>query len=174
MIPRVLACLAVGGIALTPGACASDPSKGYAFSSTFDENVQSVAVPIFRNETTSRGLEVRLTEAVIKQIQRRTPWHIASTERADTSLVGTITGVDLAVLSDDPRTGLAQEQAVQITIRFQWRDNRSGDILVSRDKFTASSVFSPAREVGDRIELGQREAIEELANDVISQLRSSW
>ena len=159
---------------MTLVSCASDPSQGYAFSSTFDESIQSVAIPIFKNETTSRGLEVQLTESLIKELQRRTPWHIAPTDRADTTLVGVITDTTLSALSDDPQTGLVQEQATRITIRFEWRDNRSGEIIVARDHYSASAVFSPSRNVADRLELGQRTAIEELAHDVISQMRAKW
>ena len=171
MIARALliSCL----VSLPLVGCASDPSQGYSFASTFDESIKSVAIPVFRNETTSRGLELQLTESLIKELQLRTPWHIAPTDRADTTLVGVITDTGLAALSDD-RTGLVQDQAIRITIRFEWRDNRSGDIIVARDGYSASAVFSPNRQVGDRIELGYRAAIEELAHDVISQMRSSW
>ena len=160
-------------LALVPG-CASSPNQGYAFDSTFDESISTIAVPIFRNETTSRGIEVQLTEAVMKQIQQRTPWRITPTDRADTTLVGVVTRTSLRALSDDPQTGLVQEQAVQITIRFEWRDNRTGDVLVARDNYTASAVFHPSRAVGDRLELGQRSAIQELAEDLISDMRSGW
>ena len=166
-------CLGVTAATQLTG-CATDPSQGYAFTSTFDESIQSVAIPIFRNETTSRGLEVQLTESVMKELQKRTPWHVAPTDRADTTLIGVITDTQLSVLSDDPQTGLVQEQATQITIRFEWRDNRSGEVLVARDQYSATAVFSPSRNVGDRLELGQRSAIEELAHDLISELRSSW
>ena len=156
------------------GGCSADPTRGYSFQSVYDESIQSVAIPIFKNETTSRGLEVQLTESLIKELQGRTPWHIAPSDRADTTLIGVITRTRLSVLSDDPQTGLVQEQAVGITIRFEWRDNRSGDILLARDGYTASAVFSPARNVGDRLEVGQRSAIDELANNVINDMRSSW
>ena len=161
------------GMVLCAG-CATNPSSGYSFSSVYDESIKSVSVPIFRNETTSRGLEVQLTESVIKELQRRTPWHIAPSDRADTTLLGVITDTELTALSDDPQTGLVQEQATRITIRFEWRDNRSGDIIAARERYSAAAVFSPARNVGDRLESGQRSAIEELAYDLISEMRSGW
>lgn len=160
-------------LVLIPG-CAASPTQGYAFDSTFDESINTIAVPIFRNETTSRGLEVQLTEAVMKQIQQRTPWRLTPADRADTTLVGVVTSTGLRALSDDPQTGLVQEQAVEITIRFEWRDNRSGDVLVARDNYRASAVFHPSRAVGDRLELGQRSAIDELAQDLVSEMRSAW
>lgn len=169
MIPFGFAMMLIGFT-----GCATDPSQGYSFQSVYDKSIQTVAIPIFKNETTSRGLEVQLTESIIKELQARTPWHLASTDRADTTLVGVITSTRLSVLSDDPQTGLVQEQAVRITIRFEWRDNRSGDILLARDGYAASAVFSPARNVGDRLEVGQRSALEELASDVVSDMRSSW
>jgi len=173
MISAFISLILTLTLCFVPG-CASDPTKGYAFTTTYDESIQSIAVPIFRNETTSRGLEVQLTESIIKQIQQRTPWHLAPSDRADTTLVGVITSTDLAVLSDDPQTGLVQEQSVRITIRFEWRDNRSGDIIVARDGYSAAAVFSPSQNVADRIELGQRNALEELATDLVSDMRSSW
>lgn len=169
----VLAAMLAVLLAALPG-CAASPSQGYAFESTFDESIQSVAVPVFRNETTSRGIEVTLTEAVQKQIQQRTPWHLSPADWADTTLVGVVTGSTLRAISDDPETGLVQEQAVQITIRFEWRDNRTGDVLVARDGYTASAIFHPSRAVGERLELGQRTAIDELAGDLVSEMRSAW
>ncbi len=154
--------------------CAADPTQGYAFSSTFDTQIKTIAVPIFRNETMSRGLEVMLTEAIIKEIQRRTPWKIADADRADATLSGSITRSTLSVLSDNPKTGLVQEQAVRLTIRFDLHDNRTGDPIVTRAGFAATSTFAPQSGVGDRLELGQRAAIEELARDLVSELRSGW
>ena len=126
----ILAALIALAVTLVPG-CASSPNQGYAFDSTFDESINTIAIPIFRNETTSRGIEVQLTEAIMKQVSQRTPWRLTPSDRADTTLVGVVTGTTLRALSDDPQTGLVQEQAVQITIRFEWRDNRSGEILVA-------------------------------------------
>lgn len=173
MMTRLASILLASTLPLLP-ACSGGGGQGYRFDTTFDESIRTVAVPIFRNETTSRGLEVQLTESVMKQLQQRTPWRLAPADRADTTLVAVITDTALSVLSDDPQTGLVQEQAVRITIRFEWRDNRSGDILVARDNYSAAAVFSPARNVGDRIEMGQRNAIEELAHDLVSELRSGW
>lgn len=170
---RSLAILMLAPMLLLP-ACASDPTQGYAFASTYDTQIKTVAVPIFRNESMARGIELQLTEAIIKEIQRRTPWRIADSDRADTTLTGAITSSTLSVLSDSPRTGLVQEQAIQITIRFDFRDNRTGDSLAARDGFSATATFAPERGVGDRLELGERSAIDELARDLVSELRSSW
>lgn len=155
-------------------ACASNPSEGYSFSSNFDDSINTIAVPIFANNTLQRGLEVQLTESLNKQIRNRTPWVLADSSRADTTLQGVITFYELAQLSQTPGTGLVQEQTVRIRVNFEWRDNRTGDLLVGRNGFAATSTFVPQRGIGERLEHGEREAIQELAEDIISQLRESW
>jgi len=149
-------------------------STGYSAGSNYDKSIETIAVPIFQNNTLQRGLEIQLAESLNKEIRARTPWTLSKSGRAETTLVGVITAHSLAQLSQAPRTGLAQEQTIRITINFEWRDNRTGKILVARNGFAATSTFVPQRGIGERIEHGQREAIEELARDVISELRQSW
>jgi hypothetical protein len=156
------------------GACSSDPSRGYAFAEPYDASVRTVGVPIFSNETFARGTEITLTDAVIKQIQQQTPWRVVSPDRADTVIEGVITNAELGVLSNSPRSGLTEEQTYRLTIRFAWRDNRTGETRVAREQFSAVGVFAPARPVGERIEVGQRDAIDELARDIVATMRSSW
>ncbi|MFK7759074.1 MAG: LPS assembly lipoprotein LptE [Phycisphaerales bacterium] len=154
-------------------SCASQ-GKGYTFGSNFDTSIRSIAIPIFANETFERGIELQFTESLNKQIRARTPWALVNSDRADTTLVGVITNTGLSEVSRAPRTGLVQEQAVRVTVRFEWRDNRTGEILVARSNFSATSTFVPQRGIAERYEHGQREAIEELATDLISQLRENW
>lgn len=169
--PLAGALLALG--AFLPG-CSADPTRGYAFAEPFDTDVRTVAVPIFSNQTFARGTELTLTDAIIKQIQQNTPWRVVSPDKADTTIEGAITRAELGVLSNDPQTGLAQEQTYRLTVRFAWRDNRTGQTRVAREEFSSTGVFAPARGAGERIEVGQRDAIEELAHDIVTSLRSSW
>lgn len=162
--------LAAGSV----GGCSSDPNSGYSFASTYNENVRSVAVPIFENQTMYPGLESQLTEAVAKEIQRATPWRVAARASADTELTASVTNAEYRTLSTARGTGLSEEQAFTITVSFNWRDSRSGDTLVARRNFSASATSIQARPTGERVEVGQREAIEELARAIVRELRSDW
>lgn len=156
-----------------PG-CASDPAEGYSFSSSHSESVRTVHVPMFRNPTHHRGLETELTDAVIKEIQRSTPWRVADESVAETSLAGTITEVSMRRLSANRDSGLAQELAVSMTVDFDWVDVRSGKPLVSRRSFSASETFVPTKPVGERLGVGEHATIQQLARDIVAELRSSW
>lgn len=158
--------------------CASDPSQGYSFASTYDTSVRTVAVPVFDNQTHSTGLEAWLTDAIVKKIQSSTPWKVTTSEYADTVLSGSIEQVRLGRLSRTIESGLAQEQPIAITVDFSWRDSRSGEVLASRQRFRATSTFVPSQgvegEPGERIEIGERDAIAELADAIVEELRSNW
>ena len=167
--------LGLAGLAMgVVGGCSSDPTRGYAFAESYDESIRTVAVPNWSNDTFSRGLELTLTDAIIKRIQRHTPYRVVSSDRADTILSGTITEARLTRLSDDPQTGLVQEQVYELTVRFSWIDNRTGENRVVRENFSAAGVFAPAHGAGERIEVGQRDAIDELARDIVETLRATW
>lgn len=155
-------------------ACSSDPKKGYTLGSGYREDVRTVSVPVFDNTTFSHGLEIQLTDAVIKEIHRSTPWRVAPGEGADTALTGSITGSNLRRLSRQEGTGLAQELAVELTVSFEWKDSRTGEVLVARQNFRAADTFTPAQGAQERLEFGERAAIDRLARDIVAELRSTW
>jgi hypothetical protein len=155
-------------------ACSTDPTKGYSFNSTFDESIRTVAVPVFNNSTFEAGLDAQLTEAIIKEIQRTTKWTVVSTGTADATLSGTLTSANLARSAAPPFTGLTQEQIVTLRIDFEFKDNRSGQVISARRNFAASETFIPSNGVGERIGVGQQNAVQTLARDIVHELRTGW
>ncbi|MFG0307414.1 MAG: LPS assembly lipoprotein LptE [Phycisphaerales bacterium JB040] len=178
MTPRqataLLAAATLAPILGGAAGCARDPATGYTFRSTYDTSVRTVAVPVFDNATMEPGLGVELTDAVAKEIQRATPWRVAARASADTELLATVTGVSLETLSEARASGLSEEQAYTITVRFEWRDARTGRPIVARRSFSASATSIQARPTSERVEVGRREAVEELARDIVRELRSTW
>lgn len=155
-------------------ACATDPRQGYSFSSTFRTDVDSISIPVFQNTTFARGLEVELTEAIVAELRKSTDWTIVQEETAQTTLRGTITSSELRKLSTARNTGLVEELGVILTVDFEWKDNRTGRVLTARRGFSASEPFAPARGIGDRIQTGQHATVQEMAHDIVAELRSGW
>lgn len=163
-------------LALVAGlwGCSSDPRRGYAFGSPFDESIRTVGAPIFDNVTFSHGLEALLTEAIVKEIHRTTPWAVTGADGADTTISGAITEVTLRKLNTDSTSGLVSELAVDIAVDFEWRDNRSGQTILARRNFRGVGSFAPGPGAREPIELGEQAAIERLAVAIVSELRSDW
>src|SRR4051794_17821728 len=67
-----------------PGAYDKPPRPGYQWHSLYREDIQTVAVPIFTNRDFARGIEFRLTKAVVNQLEGHAPYKVVSRERADT------------------------------------------------------------------------------------------
>lgn len=160
-------------LALLAG-CSSDPSVGYANVSPHDSDVRSVSIPIFNNITQQHGTETRLTQALMRRVQRSTPWRLSAGTAADTTLTGSIVAVELERMGQDRVTGLGNEMAVDIAVDFRWVDNRTGESIVARRNFRGSATFVPAQGVREPIEIGLQGAIEALADGIIAELRTEW
>ncbi|MHC4981189.1 MAG: LPS assembly lipoprotein LptE [Planctomycetota bacterium] len=109
MTGRTLACAAGLSTALILSGCASDPTEGYAFASPYPEGMRTVAVNVFENDTYERGVEFEFADALVKEIEARTPYKVTSAKRADTILTGRIRNVERDQLSKSRVTGLSEE-----------------------------------------------------------------
>lgn len=161
-------------IGLAPAGCSSDPTTGYSAQSIYPQNVSSIAVPIFENRTYVRDVEFELTDALVKEIEARTPYKVTSSSRADTMLTGQIRKVELDQLSKSPHTGLTEEAILSVTIDFEWKDLRNGRTLVERRQYTGHALFVPSRPSSEPIELGQFAVVQQLARDMVGELQAEW
>ena len=103
--------------------CASDPTVGYSTQSLYAPQFRTVAVPMFENNTTSRQMEMMLTDALVKKIQSRTPYRVVDEMNADTLLTGTITDVELQPLNRSSVTGFDNEVLLRVTVNFEWMNS---------------------------------------------------
>lgn len=153
--------------------CAQDPRQGYAFNAAYDSGIRTIAVPVFDNQTFDLEAPADLTTAVIKELQRVTPWAVTNSDRADTILQGVVTRVELRKLASDPNSGYVQETAVTVAVDFDWIDARSGKTLVRRRGYTGTDTFTPTRGTGERPEVGERSAIQRLAESIVGEMRKN-
>ena len=165
-----LLCLAV----FLASGCASDPSRGYSMDRPFDSEYRSIAVPIIENDTYFREVGFNLTDALVKEIQSRTPYKVTGEGGADTVLKGRITDVNLRQLSKSRNSGLAEEMMYTVTINWEWTDLATGKPIAARQNFSASAVFRPSRPSSEPIELGRFEVVQQLASDMVDAMRSDW
>ncbi len=129
---------------------------------------------MFDNHAFAPGLEVELTEAIIKQIQATPGLKVVQSASADSELSGLITTADLRHLTVNSTTGLVQEMAYTITVDFDWIDNRTGKPIARRRGFSASDTFVPASMTRERLEVGRTGTAQRLARDIVHELRSEW
>lgn len=152
--------------------CAGLGSCGYSSKPLYNQSVSTIAVPIWANKTYRREWELRLTEAIDKNIESRTPFKIAAQDKADTTLTGEIVEIDEAVLTRRFGINVPQESELVVVVNFTWKDNRTGRILLERRKFSRQATELP--ELGERVADAEQLAVERLAGAVVDQLQKDW
>ncbi len=158
---------------LTSGGC------GYMVGAPYAPEVRTVAVPIFENNSSRRGIEVQLTEAVQKEIQARTPFHLANEPYADTRLIGRIVQVNKRVLGqtgfDDPR-----ELQVSLAVEIKWEDTRNSRVIAeSHVPFAAeathlSAEASFAPEIGQSLATANQTMVDDMARQIVNKMETPW
>lgn len=138
--------------------------------SLFPTEIKTVHVPMFESGSWRPDLGEWLTEAVIKEIELRTPYKVVSNPLADSVLTGRILWDNKRVVSeninDEPRN-LLYNAAVHVT----WIDN-SGRIL-TQAIISADDNFVP--EAGQSITTAEQTIIRHLASQIVSEMEAeSW
>ena len=90
----------------------------------FPEGIETVYVPVFDSTSYRRDLGEELTEAVVKEIERRSHYKVVSSPgAADTVLIGTITSETKHLLfRDHDRRSAGME--VNLAVKVSWTDQR--------------------------------------------------
>lgn len=139
---------------------------GYSVGSLYDEDVESIAVDVFTNDTFRRDIELDLTREIVKQVRLRTGWRIANRSGADVVLTGRIMNIRDNVLSETERN-LTLESSVIVTAEARLTDLRTGRLIRKVQRTTAESYLIPR---GESRVTAMTEAIYKLAEDLVQAL----
>ncbi|MEM9346515.1 MAG: LPS assembly lipoprotein LptE [Planctomycetota bacterium] len=145
---------------------------GYTTTELYPTQYTTVTVPNFENRSNDRNVEFTLREALIKEIEQRTPYKtVSGTGLSDTQLTGTIIRVNRRLISRDATAGLPQEIEVTVVVDFEWRDLRTGEVVRGFRGLSSAGQFVPNRAVGEFDDDGVRLAVSRLAGDIVARMR---
>lgn len=144
----------------------------YSTDRPFRTDVSSIAVKPFGSKEFRRRIEMDLTEAVKKRIMQDSPYKLRDERVADTILTGEVLEVRENTLGRDFKYNLPREQALTLIVKFQWKDLRTGKILVNRDRWLQTYDFS--RPVGETEWTGIEGAVDRMAETIVEQLEAEW
>lgn len=145
----------------------------------FPAHIRTVYVPIFESDSLRRHLGERLTEAVMKEIERTTPYKVVGTPDADSTLSGRIVAegkhVQIENRWDEPR-----ELLYRFQVQVRWVDYR-GEILregtitpAPEDEVVLTSTSLLVPEQGQSVVVAQQKAIERLARQIVGMMELPW
>ena len=101
---------------------------GYSSAPVFDKHYKTIRVPIFKNMISGeRGMEFDLTQALVAEIQKRTPYRVVQCD-ADLELSGKIMSVLKQVNLPSPENTVRSAN-ITLTVEVVLKDLRTGKIL---------------------------------------------
>lgn len=142
-------------------------------------NVQTIAVPTFKNETLEPRLEVPIANAVIQQIQTDGTYRVVRENVADAILEGTIIDLERrsarGVIGNVIRT---REYTLTLQVRYRLYERATGRELFSRVVTGNTSFFVTGDNLVADVRGDEQQAIplaaEELAVRLVSQISEGW
>jgi hypothetical protein len=158
------------------GGCA-----GYQIgnASLYPANIHTVSVPMFESVSFRRNLGERLTEAVVKEIELRTPFKVVNSPNADSVLTGQIVGEtkNLQVMSP---TGDPRDDQMNLQVKLKWTDRRGcalrdpQSVAVPAELVDLSAASDVVPEMGQSVATAQQRAIVKLARQIVGLMEAPW
>ena len=144
---------------------------GYRAGSLVTSDVRTVHVPVFENATFRRGLEFQLTEAVLREVRRRTHLRIAEADEADTVLTGEVVDFRGRVETRDVEDEVFT-QDVRVYVNVRWVDRRTGRVLAEASRLNRPVRVYATR--GDTVPTATAESFRFLAEDIVDLMEGGW
>ena len=145
---------------------------GYSSSALYRPGIHTVHVEIFQSREFRRDLEFWLTEAVKKRIGADTPYRLASRDTADTVLKGEVLEERQAAFAPDFRTRIPRDTQLTLAVRVEWKDMRSGKILLDQSVLLQAEDYLPP--AGESEAFTQQKAIDRLAGRIVAKMYDEW
>ncbi len=153
--------------------CGCSWISNYSTDSLYPEGVRSVFVEIFDNESFRRGVEYELSEALSKRIEAEAGYKvISSRDRADTVISGKIVSVLESAPTVERETGRVLEKDVELLAVVNWKNLKTGELLIDNAVVNASASYSEWQRQGFRY--GSALAANKLAQRIVELMEREW
>jgi hypothetical protein len=164
------------GLGVVPGCAGYHVGAG----SLYAPDVTTVYVSMIDSDSYRRDLGERLTEAVCKEIELKTPYKVVGTPDADSFLSARLTSDTRRTLGenafDDPRVS-----EVELRAEVTWVNRHRMPIAPVQTLTVPPELFLPINqtaplipEAGQSVVSQQQLAIERLAQQIVSTMEAPW
>lgn len=144
------------GSALAVLLCAVSAGCGYhtaGHAITIPDNVRTIAIPAFVNQTQTFKIEQMLTAAVVREFVTRTHYHVINQMNGDADAVlhGTVLATYTTPLTYDSKTGRAASVLVVISMKVSLLD-KQGKALYQNPSYFFREQYEVPRDVNSFFE----------------------
>ena len=152
---------------------------GYRFGNRtlYRNDIRTIHVPVVRSDSFRPELGVLITEAIQKEIERRTPYKLSDFATSDSVLNCRITADSKRVTAETPTDESRLLQSV-MSVEVQWVDRRNVPLIETRFLPNGETTFYFADnenfvpEAGQSIATANQRLVERLANHIVDQMET--
>ena len=165
-----------------PALLAGCAAYRFGNNTLYAPNVRTVYVPMVQSESyrTTPGVDLgeRLTEALCKEIEKRTPFKVVGDPNADSVLTARIVADTKRMVVESP-TDQSRQVEMNMQVLVTWAD-RGGAVLASGNvPMPAASVdvgqaAMLVPEFGRSVVTTQQEGIVKLAQQIVGLMEEPW
>jgi outer membrane lipopolysaccharide assembly protein LptE/RlpB len=112
------------------------------------ENVKTIAIPAFVNQTRTYRIEQSLTSSVVREFTTRTHYHILNnpSDAADATLRGTVISASSTPLTYNSATGQAASVLVVVSMKVSLTD-REGKLLYQNPSYLFREQYEVSQDL---------------------------
>jgi outer membrane lipopolysaccharide assembly protein LptE/RlpB len=141
---------------LTVLVCVCSTGCGYhtaGHAVQLPDNVRTIAIPAFVNDTQTYKIEQMLTAAVVRELVTRTHYHVLNEadQAADATLRGTVLSSSASPLTYDSQTGRAASVLVIVGMKVSLTD-KQGKVLYQNPSYVFREQYQVSRELSSFFE----------------------
>lgn len=167
--------LTLGCLAFVTGCAAYQVGT----STLYPADITTVYVPIIRSSSFRHNLGEMLTEAVVKEIELKTPYKVVDSDAADSILSVELVSDTKRIIIESP-TDEGRDIEWQMVAMVSWVDRRGellrqGSPIPIPNSFTQiSQTANLVPEVGESIITAEMESMHRLAEQIVSLMEAPW
>ena len=145
----------------------------------YQSDIHTVYVPVFESDSFRRNLGERLTEAVVKEIEFKTPYKVVGRAGADSVLVGKITRDRKDVVVENANDE-SRELSVSLAVQISWHTGQGETLRQAQTIPVPAPLVDVAQstnlvpEVGQSTATAHQKAIERLAEQIVAMMEQQW
>lgn len=153
-------------------------SYQFGARSLYAPDVETIYVPIFASDSFRPEIAKQVTEAVVKEIQLKTPYRVVATADADSILTGRVLSDSRRVLVEDfydkPR-----ELELNYQVQVSWLNRRrlpirEATFALPPELVGIGQASTQLPEAGQSFATSQQQAIQRLAEQIVATMEEPW
>jgi hypothetical protein len=142
----------------------------YSFSGSALKGLDTVAVPLFENQTTQYGLREDLTDQLTEALVQDNTLKVVNIRRADSAVRGVVTEYVNECYTYDA-SGNCSEYISRVFVDITFEDIKHKDILFEEKNIEGYGIYSANGETEDD---GMERAITKLSADIVDKIIKGW